>query len=118
MGKNLRSSFAVPLALGKPALWTTDETALNYILRHPDLFPKQKPLRRQLARYLDEGLVVAEGPVHRRQRKQMMTGLSKEKIDGMADKILDVTEALAEKLRRDGSKKEEIDAYKTLLDWR
>jgi hypothetical protein len=59
------------LALSQRVLITVDKTALGYILRNVDLFPKQKPLRRQLARYLDNGIVVAEGETHRRQKKML-----------------------------------------------
>ena len=55
--------------LNSSRFFTTDPTALSYILNHADVFPKPNQARRSLIDLLGNGLLVSEGHDHRRQRK-------------------------------------------------
>lgn len=127
-GPTLRPS----MAFSQSALFTVDKAALSFILRSTDIFPKQKPLRRQLARYLDNGIVVAEGDVHRRQKKMLAPSFAPGMIKAYNGLFLDQSARLRDKWlglvddfdkpacmvpgpRTDGRK---IDVLKYVMDWR
>ncbi|EED77437.1 predicted protein [Postia placenta Mad-698-R] len=50
-----------------PRLLTIDTRAINYILSHSQDYPKPERTRRDLTEILGNGLVVAEGELHRRE---------------------------------------------------
>ncbi|KAF9644017.1 cytochrome P450 [Thelephora ganbajun] len=53
-----------------PALYTTDTNAMGYILSHQDEFVKPADIKMALT-LLGEGLVFAEGQMHKKQRRVM-----------------------------------------------
>ena len=108
------------MALRQPTLTTIDPTALSYILKHPDTFPKQASLRRQLARYMDPGLVVSEGPQHRRQRKMLSVSFSPPQIRRYHDSLAEVTAKLQTKLGEIVSEEawKEVEMLEWCFRWR
>jgi hypothetical protein len=50
---------------------TRDVKALNYILTHPDIYRKPRIVSDELIRHMGEGILVAEGDLHRAQRRLM-----------------------------------------------
>ncbi|ODN79874.1 hypothetical protein L202_03767 [Cryptococcus amylolentus CBS 6039] len=78
---------------------TTDPTALNYIVSHPDLFPKPKYIWTEIASVGGgEGLVMAEGDQHRKQRKVLNGCFTPAAIAGMVPTFYDKAYELREKL--------------------
>ncbi|ODO08887.1 hypothetical protein L198_00624 [Cryptococcus wingfieldii CBS 7118] len=74
---------------------TTDPTALNYIVSHPDFFPKPEYIRTEIASVGGVGLVVAEGDQHRKQRKVLNGCFTPAAIAGMiVEGISDETPSL------------------------
>lgn len=54
-----------------PKLFTIDTRAMNYVLSHSQEYPKPERSRHNLVQILGNGLVVAEGELHRRERRIM-----------------------------------------------
>ncbi|KAK4684235.1 hypothetical protein P7C73_g5960, partial [Tremellales sp. Uapishka_1] len=62
--------------LGRQQLYTTDPLALSYILQHSDVFTKPEQIRKGMTRWLGNGVLVAEGEDHRKQRKLLQPSFS------------------------------------------
>ncbi|KAF7359134.1 hypothetical protein MSAN_01255000 [Mycena sanguinolenta] len=56
---------------GLTRLYTTDHKALNHFLTNSYIYQKPAPARYNLSRIVGPGILVAEGDVHRQQRKIM-----------------------------------------------
>lgn len=69
--------------LGGSRLLVTDLAAMNYVMNHPDQFPKPSMTRRALARILGEGVLVAEGAAHKRQRRILNPSFSAPAVKDM-----------------------------------
>ncbi|KZT61468.1 cytochrome P450 [Calocera cornea HHB12733] len=69
-------TFAVRELLGGYRLCTTDARATAHILSHTSIYPKPMPLRMVLNSVIGPGLLVAEGDVHKRQRRIMNPSFS------------------------------------------
>ncbi|KAG8745688.1 hypothetical protein FRC11_013005 [Ceratobasidium sp. 423] len=52
-------------------LFTADTRALTYVMTHTDIFPKPDSIRKGLANVVGDGLLSAEGDVHKRERRIM-----------------------------------------------
>jgi cytochrome P450 len=50
---------------------TTDLRALQHILSHNEVYQKPAEAQRELTRLLGKGVLVAEGPAHRAQRRAL-----------------------------------------------
>lgn len=115
-------TFRAPGPLGQTTLFTIDRAALEYVLRNTSIFPKQKPLRRQLARYLDNGVVVAEGEEHRRQRKMLQSSFAPAMIKEYHTIFAETSDRLKEKLLAQVSEADDesvvVDMLKHVMAWR
>ncbi|KAJ6457452.1 cytochrome P450 [Mycena vitilis] len=65
------STLKYRIFLGLTRLYTTDTKALNHFLTNSYIYQKPAPGRRALSRMVGPGVLVAEGDVHRQQRKIM-----------------------------------------------
>ncbi|WVQ74482.1 hypothetical protein IAR50_004083 [Cryptococcus sp. DSM 104548] len=86
------------LLLGAHRFMTLDGTGLNYILSHPDVFPKPDTARKGLAEMLGNGLLTSEGDDHRRQRRALNPSFSVSAIKNMAPAFYDKAYELQAKL--------------------
>ena len=116
-------TFRTPMALQNPTFTSIDPAALTFISKNPDIFPKQSSLRRQLARYMDEGLVVAEGIQHSRQRKALSSSFALNQIKRYHSQFMDVTQKLGTRLDDQFAEKGfqqriEVDILSWTLSWR
>ncbi|TYJ59084.1 hypothetical protein B9479_000073 [Cryptococcus floricola] len=82
-------TFRYNILLGMSRVLTIDTTAISYVLSHPDLFPKPVHGRAILGDMLGNGLVVAEGSDHRKQRKALSPSFSPNSIKGMVPIFFD-----------------------------
>ncbi|WVR08887.1 hypothetical protein IAU60_005946 [Kwoniella sp. DSM 27419] len=90
-------TFRYKVLLGMNRFFTSDPVALNYILGHSDLFPKPEQTRKGMADMLGNGVLVAEGPDHRRQRKVLNPSFSPAAIRGMVPIFYDKAYELRDK---------------------
>lgn len=74
--KEYGSTFRYSTIFNLQRFYTEDTTALAYILSHSDLFQKPSQTRKGLADMLGNGLLVAEGHDHKRQRKVLNSSFS------------------------------------------
>nr|XP_031861425.1 uncharacterized protein CI109_003029 [Kwoniella shandongensis]KAA5528497.1 hypothetical protein CI109_003029 [Kwoniella shandongensis] len=91
-------TFRYRLIAGLPRFITSDPVAISYILQHSDLFPKPEETRKALIDILGNGVLVAEGNDHRKQRKALNPSFSPAAIKGMVPIFFDKAEELREKL--------------------
>jgi cytochrome P450 len=84
--------------LNSSRFFTTDPTALSYILNHADVFPKSNQARRSLIDLLGNGLLVSEGHDHRRQRKILQSAFNPANIRGMIPIFYDKAYELKDKM--------------------
>jgi hypothetical protein len=92
------STYRYRVVFGVPRLFTTDPVALSYILSHPDTFPKPARARRNMASMLGNGVLVAEGADHRRQRKVLNPSFSPAAVRDMVPMFFDKAYELRDKL--------------------
>lgn len=78
--------------------YTEDTTALSYILQHSEIFQKPSQTRRGLSDMLGNGLLTAEGPDHKRQRKLLNSSFSPGAVRGMVPIFFDKGYELRDKL--------------------
>ncbi|ODN76831.1 hypothetical protein, variant [Cryptococcus amylolentus CBS 6039] len=78
-----------PIFLGIQRFLTIDPSALNYILTHPESFEKPSETRGELTTMLGNGLLVAEGSDHKKQRKALGPSFSPAAIRGMIPAFYD-----------------------------
>ncbi|WFD29628.1 hypothetical protein MSPP1_000638 [Malassezia sp. CBS 17886] len=68
---------AAPAHPQEPRLMVSDPVALDHILRkRADMYPKVRVAQRVLCGIMGDGLIVAEGGVHRRQKRAIQPGFS------------------------------------------
>ncbi|KZS96686.1 cytochrome P450 [Sistotremastrum niveocremeum HHB9708] len=68
--------------------FTQDTRALQHILSHADEFQKPDQVRSNLAHVLGEGVLIAEGEAHRRQRRVLNPAFSNQHIRELTDIFL------------------------------
>jgi len=97
-------------------LTTTDPRALGHILQHAYAYPKPPQVRRNVARGFGEGLLVAEGDIHKRQRRIMNPSFSAQQIRELTpifwDKSEEMTNIWVRMLDEAGGDNVEIDVTK------
>jgi hypothetical protein len=69
--------------------FTADPVALSYILSHADTFPKPELTRQQMETFLGNGVLIAEGADHRRQRKILNPSFSQAAVRDMVPMFMD-----------------------------
>lgn len=74
---------------GEARLFSADPAFLSFVLQHSDDFIKPERTNRVLNRLLGEGVLTAEGAVHRRQRKVLNPAFSPAAVRDMADIMFD-----------------------------
>ena len=96
--KEYGSTFRYTVLFGFQRFYTTDTTALNFILSHGDIFQKPAQTRKGLADMLGNGLLTAEGHDHKRQRKLLNSSFSPSAVRGMVPIFYDKAEELRDKI--------------------
>jgi len=74
--KEYGTTFAVPVMLGRKRLDTIDTRAVSNIPAPTETYPKPDHMRVLLGSTLGNGLLIAEGDVHKRQRRIMNPSFS------------------------------------------
>ncbi|VDC07230.1 unnamed protein product [Peniophora sp. CBMAI 1063] len=103
-------AYVVQSVLGRKKLLTVDAKALHHIAHHGDLFQRSEQAQHMFEAILGKGLLFAEGPTHRRQRKvinpafgpvqvRKFTEIFVEKSNELRDIWLDLA---AKSTRKDG----------------
>lgn len=91
-------TYRYRVLLGKPRICTIDPAAINYILSHTEIFVKPSAGRKYLASFLGNGLLVAEGADHKRQRRVLNQCFNQQAIKDLLPIFYDKAEELSEKL--------------------
>lgn len=91
-------TYVVPVLFGNLRLTTTDPVALNYILNHDDQIPKPGITRTFLGNMLGNGVLVAQGADHRRQRRVLNPSFSPQSIRDCEPVFFDKAEELKDVL--------------------
>jgi cytochrome P450 len=68
----------------------TDLGAISHIISHSDVYQKTPEVRRELARLLGEGVLVAEGQAHRRQRRALNPAFGSNQLRELSSEFLNV----------------------------
>jgi cytochrome P450 len=68
----------------------TDLGAIGHITSHSDVYQKTPEVRRELARLLGEGVLVAEGQAHRRQRRALNPAFGNNQLRELSGVFLNV----------------------------
>lgn len=97
--KEFGSTFRYRILGGGWRFFTVDPTALSYILQHADTFPKPDLTREQMETFLGNGVLIAEGADHRRQRKILNPSFSQAAVREMVPIFLDKAYDLKDKLQ-------------------
>ena len=87
--KQYGSTFRYRILGGGWRFFTADPIALSYILQHADTFPKPDLTREQMETFLGNGVLIAEGADHRRQRKILNPSFSQAAVREMVPMFLD-----------------------------
>ncbi|WVW79570.1 hypothetical protein I302_101539 [Kwoniella bestiolae CBS 10118] len=95
--KEYGPTFRYKVIAGAPRFYTADPVALSYILNHADIFPKPPQTRKGMADMLGNGVLVAEGADHKRQRRLLNPSFSPLAIKGMIPIFYDKAYELREK---------------------
>ncbi|WVF65346.1 hypothetical protein IAT40_000072 [Kwoniella sp. CBS 6097] len=91
------STFRYRIILGTNRFFTADPVALSYILGHGDMFPKPERTRKGMEDMLGNGVLVAEGHDHKRQRKVLNPSFSPAAVRGMVPIFYDKAYQLRDK---------------------
>jgi hypothetical protein len=91
-------TFRYKMLFGQPRINVADPVALNYILSHSDSFPKPELTRKFLVDLLGNGVLVAEGSDHKRQRKVLQPSFSPQSVRDNLPVFYDKAEELREKI--------------------
>jgi cytochrome P450 len=100
----------------------TSSATLQHILNNWTLYTKPEQSRRALSRILGDGLLTAEGEMHRRQRKVLTpafaTGYVRDIVPVFVDKSTDLVSTLLQDLKNQGPEGTEMFRYlsRTTLD--
>lgn len=97
--KQFGSTFRYRIIGGGWRFFTADPVALSYILQHADTFPKPDLTRQQMETFLGNGVLIAEGADHRRQRKILNPSFSQAAVRDMVPIFLDKAYDLSDKLQ-------------------
>ncbi|WWC72890.1 uncharacterized protein I206_106854 [Kwoniella pini CBS 10737] len=81
--KEFGPTFRYRVIAGMPRFFTADPLAISYILNHSETFPKPPQTRKAMSDMLGNGVLVAEGNDHKRQRKLLNPSFSSLAIKGM-----------------------------------
>jgi hypothetical protein len=87
--KQFGHTFRYRILGGGWRFFTADPVALSYILNHPDTFPKPELTRQQMEQFLGNGVLIAEGADHRRQRKILNPSFSQAAVREMVPMFFD-----------------------------
>lgn len=87
--KQYGSTFRYRILGGGWRFFTADPIALSYILQHADTFPKPDLTREQMETFLGNGVLIAEGADHRRQRKILNPSFSQAAVREMVPMFMD-----------------------------
>jgi len=87
--KQYGHTFRYRILGGGWRFFTADPVALSYILSHPDTFPKPELTRQQMETFLGNGVLIAEGADHRRQRKILNPSFSQAAVREMVPMFMD-----------------------------
>ncbi|WWC91011.1 uncharacterized protein L201_005951 [Kwoniella dendrophila CBS 6074] len=90
-------TFRYHVIMGIPRFYTADPVALSYILGNSEKFPKPEQTRKGMADMLGNGVLVAEGLDHKRQRKLLNPSFSPLAIKQMIPIFFDKSYELKEK---------------------
>ena len=100
----------------------TSSAAVQHILNNWTLYVKPEQSRRALSNILGEGLLVAEGEMHRRQRKVLTpafaTGYIRDIVPIFTEKSTDLVNTLLQEMKNQGPEGIEMFRYlsRTTLD--
>jgi cytochrome P450 len=83
------NTFRYRILGGGWRFFTADPIALQYILSQPDTFPKPEMTRQQMETFLGNGVLIAEGDDHRRQRKILNPSFSQAAVRDQVPMFLD-----------------------------
>lgn len=97
--KTYGTTFRYRILAGGWRFFSADTTALSYILSHADQFPKPEMTRRQMTEILGNGVLIAEGADHRRQRRILNPSFSQAAVRDMMPIFFDKSYELKEKLQ-------------------
>jgi hypothetical protein len=86
------------LLLGQQRIFSSDPAFIGYIFQHADDFIKPGHANRALQNLLGDGVLTAEGAVHRRQRRVINPAFGPAAIRGMEPIFWDKTYELQQKL--------------------
>ena len=92
------STFRYRVFFNLPRFFTADLGAISYILGHPETFYKPATARKNLTDMLGNGLLVAEGSDHRRQRKILQASFSPAAIRNMVPVFFEKAYELRDKI--------------------
>ncbi|WRT69267.1 uncharacterized protein IL334_006251 [Kwoniella shivajii] len=95
--KEYGPTFRYKVIGGFSRFFTADPVALSFILSHSDIFPKPPQTRKGMADMLGNGVLVAEGHDHKRQRKVLNPSFSPSAIRGMIPIFYDKSFELKDK---------------------
>ncbi|CAD6591200.1 MAG: hypothetical protein TREMPRED_006032, partial [Tremellales sp. Tagirdzhanova-0007] len=91
-------TYRYRLLFGAHRFFSADPGAISYIFGHPDIFPKPDELRSGLKDMLGNGVLVAEGADHKRQRRALNPSFSGPAVRDMIpiffDKAYDLKDML------------------------
>lgn len=96
--KQYGHTFRYRILGGSWRFFTADPVALSYILNHPDTFPKPELTRQQMEKFLGNGVLIAEGADHRRQRKILNPSFSQAAVREMVPMFFDKAHELRDTL--------------------
>ena len=96
--KEYGGTFRYSVLFNFQRFYTEDTTALNYILQHTELFQKPAQTRKGLGKLLGNGLLVAEGHDHKRQRKLLNSSFSPGAVRDMVPIFFEKSYELRDKL--------------------
>ncbi|EJU01812.1 cytochrome P450 [Dacryopinax primogenitus] len=107
------ATYATRVIFGNWRLNTIDPRAVAHILSHTEIYPKPEPTKAMLRSAIGEGLVVAEGETHKRQRRIMNPSFSPGQIREVTPIFYDVSYELRDALNRavDDVSDQQIDIY-------
>ena len=93
------STYRYHTFLNGSRFFTVDPTAMSFILSHSDIFIKPPQIQKNLNDMLGNGVLIAEGADHRRQRKILNPAFSPAALREMVPIFLDKAYELKDKLQ-------------------
>ncbi|KZO98272.1 cytochrome P450 [Calocera viscosa TUFC12733] len=102
-------TFRLQMLLGNYRLSTIDPRAMSHILSHTEIYPKPEHLRHVLGAIVGQGVLVAEGDDHKRQRRIMNPSFSPGQIREVTPVFFDTASQLRDVLNSILSKSPEAE---------